>query len=148
MSSSDFVLFALQITVMLACAVCFGELMRKLGQPAVLGEMIGGIVLGPTIFGAIAPGLYNTLFQSSPSVVSARDAAIKLGMLFFLFIAGLEVDISDLRRLGRKAALIGIVGTCLPIVAGVALVYLMPIAFWGAQVSAHLFAFALFILSA
>src|SRR5215217_7005963 len=133
MSSSDFVLFALQIAVMLACAVCFGELMRKLGQPAVLGEMIGGIILGPTIFGAVSPNLYNALFASSAGVTTTRDATIKLGMLFFLYIAGLEVDISDLRRLGRKAALIGIVGTFLPIVAGVVLVYLMPIAFWGTQ---------------
>jgi Kef-type K+ transport system membrane component KefB len=52
MNSHDFALFALQITVMLACAVWFGHLARRFGQPAVLGEMIGGILLGPTLFGA------------------------------------------------------------------------------------------------
>lgn len=145
MSSQDFILFALQITVMLAFAVVFGQGMRKLGQPAVLGEMLGGIVLGPTIFGALLPSLYAGLFQSSGEVAGARDASIKLGMLFFLFIAGLEIDLVDLQRLGRKAALIGLVGTVLPILAGVGLVYALPDSLWGEAALQHRFAFALFI---
>ena len=145
MSSPDFVLFALQIAVMLACAVFFGNLMRHFGQPAVLGEMLGGILLGPTVFGALAPALYAGLFQSSAGVAEARDASIKLGMLFFLFIAGLETNLSDLRRLGRRAVTIGLVGTLIPIAVGVALVYALPASFWGDKASAHLFSFALFI---
>ena len=145
MISADFVRFAMQIAVMLLCAVIFGQIMRRFKQPAVLGEMIGGIILGPTIFGMIAPSLYNSLFNSSASVIFVRDASIKLGMLFFLFIAGLEVDLSDLRRLGKRAALIGLVGTLVPIAAGVALVYLLPRSFWGPLAGRHLFAFALFI---
>jgi Kef-type K+ transport system membrane component KefB len=145
MSSQDFVLFALQITLMLACAVILGQIMRRFGQPVVLGEMIGGIILGPTIFGALAPDLYYGLFQSSTNVATAREASIKLGMLFFLFIAGLEVNLSDLRRLGRKAALIGLAGTLLPIGIGVGLVYLLPAQWWGNEANIHPLAFALFI---
>ena len=74
-----------------------------------------------------------------------RDAAIKLGMLFFLFVAGLEIDLSDLRRLGRRAVAIGLVGTLVPIAAGVALVYAVPRSFWGPSVEDHFFSFALFI---
>jgi Kef-type K+ transport system membrane component KefB len=144
MSSADFVRFAMQIAVMLLFAIIFGQIMRRFKQPAVLGEMIGGIILGPTILGMIAPSLYNSLFNSSASVVVVRDASIKLGMLFFLFIAGLEVDLSDLRRLGKRAALIGLVGTLVPIAAGVALVYLLPRSFWGPLAGRHLFAFSLF----
>lgn len=145
MSSSDFVLFLLQITVMLATAVFFGQIMRKLKQPIVLGEMIGGIILGPTIFGLLAPTLFAWLFESSSSVNVVRDASIKLGMLFFLFIAGLETDLSDLKTLGRKALLIGLVGTLVPIGVGVALVYAVPRDFWGTAVEDHFFSFALFI---
>ena len=90
MSSQDFVKFALQIAVMLGFAVFFGQCMRRIKQPAVLGEMIGGIILGPTIFGLLAPGLFAWLFRSSANVGVVREASIKLGMLFFLFIAGLE----------------------------------------------------------
>jgi Kef-type K+ transport system membrane component KefB len=49
LTSPDFVKFALQIAVMLGCAVLFGQGMRRLKQPAVLGEILGGIILGPTI---------------------------------------------------------------------------------------------------
>ena len=145
MSSADFVKFSLQITVMLACAVFFGQLMRKIKQPAVVGEMIGGIVLGPTVFGLLMPGVFNWLFKASADVTVARDASIKLGMIFFLFIAGLETNISDLKTIGRKAALIGFVGTIVPIIAGVALVYALPHDFWGQAVQEHFFAFALFL---
>jgi len=144
-TSQDFVKFALQFSVMLGFALLFGQLMRRLRQPAVLGEMIGGIILGPTIVGLLAPEVWTWLFHSSANVSQVRDAAIKLGMLFFLFIAGLETNLSDLKTLGRKAALVGLIGTLLPIGAGVALVYALPRSFWGDAVQAHFFAFALFV---
>lgn len=145
MSSQDFVLFALQLTVMLGFAVVFGHLMRKIRQPAVLGEMIGGIILGPTVFGLLFPGVYGWLFRDSAMVSAVRDASIKLGMLFFLFIAGLETNVSHLKTLGKKAALIGLIGTLVPITAGVAICYAIPRGFWGQAAQEHFFAFALFI---
>jgi Kef-type K+ transport system membrane component KefB len=145
MTSQDFVKLALQLTTMLGCAVLFGEIMRRFRQPAVVGEMIGGIILGPTVFGWIAPSIYEWLFLSSASVTTVREAATKLGMLFFLFYAGLEINLSDLRTLGRKAVLIGFIGTVVPIAAGVTLVYALPRAFWGSAVQAHVLPFALFV---
>jgi Kef-type K+ transport system membrane component KefB len=145
MSSQDFVKLALQVAVMLAFALVFGQSMRRFKQPAVVGEMFGGIVLGPTIFGLFAPALYAWLFVSSANVALVRDASIKLGMLFFLFFAGLEVDLSDLKRLGRRAVLIGLIGTLVPIAAGVALVYGLPRDFWGPVAQEHFLSFALFI---
>lgn len=145
MSSQDFVKLGLQISTMLGCALLFGQLMRRLKQPAILGEMIGGILLGPTLVGLLFPNVYNWLFQSSTTVTVVRDATIKLGMLFFLFIAGLEIDLSDLRRNGRQAILIGLIGTILPIIFGIILVYSMPSGFWGPHVQTHFFSFALFI---
>lgn len=145
MSSHDFVQFSLQISTMLAAAMMLGHLMRRFRQPPVLGEMIGGIILGPTILGALSPEVYTWLFQSSANVTVAREASIKLGMLFFLFIAGMETDLSDLRRMGWQAATIGLVGTLVPIAAGVGLVYALPRSFWGPAVEAHFLSFALFI---
>src|SRR5512134_2689949 len=114
---------------MLGFALFFGQVMRRLKQPAVLGEMIGGIVLGPTIVGLLFPGLYQGLFLASPSVTVVREASIKMGMLFFLFIAGLETNLSEIKTVGRKASMIGIIGTLVPIAAGVALVYAVPRSF-------------------
>jgi Kef-type K+ transport system membrane component KefB len=145
MSSPDFVKLALQLAAMLAFALICGQALRYLKQPAVVGEMFGGIILGPTIVGYLAPESYTWLFGSSTSVAVVRDASIKLGMLFFLFYAGLEVNLSDLRRLGRRAVLIGLIGTLLPIGAGVGLVYALPREFWGPVAQNHYLAFALFI---
>jgi Kef-type K+ transport system membrane component KefB len=144
-SSLDFVKLALQLATMLGCAVLTGELMRRMKQPAVVGEMFGGIILGPTVFGMLVPGAYEWLFVASSDVTAVRDAATKLGMLFFLFYAGLEVNLSDLRVLGKKAVFIGLIGTLLPIAAGVGLVYAVPRSFWGPAVQEHFFSFALFI---
>ena len=145
MSSQDFVKLALQIATMLACGLLFGEIMRRFRQPAVVGEMFGGIVLGPTILGWLAPSVYEWLFLSSSSVTVVREASTKLGMLFFLFYAGLEVNLSDLKVLGKRAILIGLIGTLLPIGAGVALVYALPREFWGSAVQEHFLSFALFV---
>ena len=145
MTSQDFVRLALQLATMLGFAVVFGEIMRRLHQPAVIGEMIGGIVLGPTILGWVAPAFYESLFLASPTVTAAREASTKLGMLFFLVYAGLEVNLAEVKAIGRRAILIGLIGTLLPIAAGVGLVYALPRSFWGDAVQAHFFSFALFI---
>ena len=145
MSSPDFVKLALQMATMLAFALLFGEIMRRFKQPSVVGEMFGGIVLGPTILGWLAPSVYDWLFLSSPNVILVRDAATKLGMLFFLFYAGLEVNLSDLKVMGRRAVFIGLIGTLLPIAIGVGLVYALPRSFWGPAVQEHFLAFAVFI---
>jgi Kef-type K+ transport system membrane component KefB len=145
MSSPDFVTLALQLATMLGFALVCGEIMRRFHQPAVVGEMLGGIVLGPTVLGWAAPSLYDGLFLSSANVTVVRETATKLGMLFFLFYAGLEVSLTTLRTLGRRALAIGLIGTLVPIAAGVGLVYALPRAFWGDTVTAHFFPFALFI---
>ncbi len=145
MTSPDFVKLAFQFIAMLSFALFFGQLMRRFKQPAVVGEMIGGIALGPTVLGIMAPGIYEWLFASSATVAVVRDASVKVGMLFFLFYAGLEVDLDDLKIVGKRAVLIGLVGTLLPIAAGVALVYVAPRQFWGAAVQKHFLTFALFI---
>jgi K+:H+ antiporter len=145
MTSPEFVKLALQMATMLGFAVVFGEMMRRFRQPAVVGEMLGGILLGPTILGWIAPSLFEWLFLSSANVTFVRETSTKLGMLFFLFYAGLEVNLTDLKELGKKAVLIGVTGTLVPIAAGVALVYSLPRAFWGPAVQEHFLSFALFI---
>jgi Kef-type K+ transport system membrane component KefB len=145
MNSHDFVKLALQIATMLGFAVLFGEIVRRFRQPAVVGEMVGGILLGPTVFGWLAPALYSWLFLASADVTMMREAATKLGMLFFLFYAGLEVHLSDLKTLGKRAVLIGLIGTLIPIAAGVALVYALPRGFWGPTAQEHFLSFALFI---
>ncbi len=116
MTNQDIIKFFLQIAVMLACALLMGQVMRRFRQPAVLGELIGGVIIGPTILGFLSPTFYQWLFQSSPEVGILRDASIKMGMLFFLFIAGLEINFTKTNHIGRYAFFIGLFGTILPII--------------------------------
>ena len=65
MTSPDFVKLALQMTTMLGLAILLGEVMRRARQPAVVGEMLGGILLGPTLFGWLAPAAYTRRASST-----------------------------------------------------------------------------------
>lgn len=144
MNADTFVLFALQIAAMLACALACGWCMQRLHQPVVLGEMLGGVVLGPTVFGALLPAGYAWLFPDNADVTLARNAAIRLGMLLFLFVVGLEISLDELRRHGLAAIAIGLAGSLVPLAAGVALVYFWPEP-WGAQAREHCLDYGLFI---
>lgn len=145
MDTQDFARLSLQLALMLACGLGLGQLLRRLRQPAVLGEMLGGLLLGPTGLGLAAPAIYAWLFSSTPAITAVRESIIKLGMLFFLFIVGLSVNLPGLRQIGRRALLIGLVGTILPIVFGVLLAYVIPAGYWGAGVTMHRLAFGLFV---
>ncbi len=145
MNNSDLIKFFLQIAVMLSCALIMGKAMQKFRQPAVLGELIGGVILGPTILGLLFPDIYHWLFLSSQEVGILRDASIKMGMLFFLFIAGLEINFSKGNHIGKYAFFIGSFGTILPIGLGFALVHLIPSHFWGDVAEKNLSIFGLFI---
>ena len=118
MGHSDLILFSLQIGCMLAVALLFGKLLHKLHQPIILGELIGGIVLGPTVLGSFAPGVFEWLFPLSGATVVVRDALLKLGMLFFLFSAGLEIDLSQVQQKGMSIILTSFFGIALPFFLG------------------------------
>jgi Kef-type K+ transport system membrane component KefB len=126
MTSQEFTRLLIDLAVLLSCALAGGWIMRRLRQPAVLGEMLAGILLGPTILGALAPEWQDWLFSDSGAAATARGAVIKLGMLFFLFVVGLEIDLAQFRKYGWAALLIGVIGTMVPLACGVAMVYALP----------------------
>jgi Kef-type K+ transport system membrane component KefB len=92
------VLILLQIAVMLAVALVFGGLMMRLRQPAVLGEIFGGIILGPTILGAVAPAVQSQLFPAFGEPSWILHAVAYLGLIAFVFVAGLEIDLTCIRQ--------------------------------------------------
>jgi len=118
MGHSDLILFFLQIGCMLAIALLFGKLLHKLHQPIILGELIGGIVLGPTVLGTLAPSIFEWLFPPIGATVVVRDALLKLGMLFFLFSAGLEIDLSRVQQKRISIILTSLFGIALPFFLG------------------------------
>jgi len=87
MNHSQLHAFFVQIGLMLAVAWLFGYLMKRLAQPVVLGELIGGILLGPTLLGTVCPDAYATLFPIDKTIAASMDGLLKVGMLFFMSIS-------------------------------------------------------------
>src|SRR3989304_4906133 len=110
MVHNAFIHLILQFAVMLSFALVCGQIMRRFDQPAVLGELLGGILLGPTVFGTLAPGSFNWFFPTDESLSLARDTVINLGMLFFLFVAGLEVKLAHINRRRKQIVLTSFLG--------------------------------------
>ena len=110
--------FFIAAAVVMLVARLFGTLAVRIAQPRVMGEVVAGIALGPSIFGWIAPGLQATLFPSD--VLPAFGVAAYLGLIFYMFLVGLEVDLSQLRgRIGQAAA-ISNTSVALPMILGLA----------------------------
>lgn len=110
--------------VLLFCRVV-GGLFVRVGQPRVIGEMVAGIVLGPSVFGLLAPGLFEAVFP--PGSLGALSALSQVGVTLFLFLVGLELDPALLRKRGHAAVVISHVGIVLPFLLGAALaLYLYP----------------------
>lgn len=135
------VTFFLQAAVMLAMALLSGQLARRLRFPAVLGELVGGIVLGPTVWGLLSPGTRGRLFPASEPYM---DGLIQLSMLFFLFAAGLEINLGQIRSKGRTIVWTSLLGMLFPFILGVAAVFLFP-GLWGTHTDGKTLLFALFM---
>ncbi len=144
MDQHEWVLFFLQMSLMLIMALLGGYAMRKIRQPSVLGELLGGIIVGPTFFGAVMPGAYHWLFPDQPAINSAREAVVTLGMLFFLFSTGLEVNLARLRGRASTIILTSILGVVFPFALGYGAVLVMP-DLWGTPLQTRGFILPIFI---
>src|SRR6476619_6328505 len=93
----------LQLALILVTARVLAEAARRLGQPAVVGELLAGILLGPTVLGALAPGLKTALFPAREIAFATLEAIAWVGMVLLVFLTGAETDVRSLRSLGRAA---------------------------------------------
>lgn len=105
--------FLLALAIIIFAAKFFGYLSARLGQPAVLGELLIDIILGPTVLNM----LHWPSFAGGHLEETLRELA-HLGVLFLMCIAGLEVDLEPMRRAGRPAVWAGVLGVFFPIVLG------------------------------
>lgn len=116
----------LQLASILILARIFAEVARKFKQPAVIGEIFAGIILGPTILGNFFPGAYEYLFASNEMTNIAFDGFVQISVVLLLFIAGLEVELHIVWSQGKKALYIAVMSMILPIIAGFVVAYAFP----------------------
>jgi Kef-type K+ transport system membrane component KefB len=126
MSPLDWTLLSLHLAAMLFVALVLGHAARRLGIPAVVGEIAGGLLLGPTILGRLSPETFTSLFPPTGPVTSGRAAIARVGMVFFIVTIGLDISVGEFRRIGRKALSVGIIGTLVPLVLGFLMCYVFP----------------------
>src|SRR5258706_8952779 len=97
----NLVILLAQIAVILLAARLVGLLFRRIGQPQVMGEMVAGILLGPSFLGWVAPRLFDALFPSAS--LGYLNVLSQVGLLLFMFLVGLEFDPALLRKQRRSA---------------------------------------------
>jgi Kef-type K+ transport system membrane component KefB len=108
----------LAIALVLIVARAFGVIANKLGQPRVMGEVIAGLCLGPSLLGAISPNLQAMFFPSD--TLSALGVVANLGLIFYMFLVGLEVDRGSLKGKVAKATAISNTSVAVPLLLGIA----------------------------
>jgi Kef-type K+ transport system membrane component KefB len=118
--------FLAEIVLLLVVGRLFGEGMQRIGQPAVMGQLIAGIVLGPSVFGALWPDLQRAIFPPSGEQKSMIDAVSHLGILMLLLLTGMETDWTVVRRSGRAAFSVSFTGIAIPFACGFGLGELLP----------------------
>jgi Kef-type K+ transport system membrane component KefB/nucleotide-binding universal stress UspA family protein len=118
--------FIAEIGLLLLVGRLMGEVAQRIGQPAVMGQLIGGLLLGPSFFGLIWPSAQHALFPGTPEQKSMIAAVSQLGILMLLLLTGMETDLPLVRRVGRAAVTVAAAGVALPFVCGFALGELLP----------------------
>ncbi len=122
----ELLLLLVQFGLLLTVARALGQVAVRFKLPSVVGELLAGFVLGPTLFGALAPGAFEALFPQEPGQVHLLEVVSWLGVLMLLVLTGLETDVELIARKGKGAAVISLGGIAVPFATGVTLGFLIP----------------------
>ena len=119
-------LFIAELAVLILVGRLLGEGMVRLKQPAVMGQLIAGLVLGPSLFGAIFPDAQHAIFSTAKEQKAMLDGIAQFGVLLLLLLTGMETDLKLVRQTGRASAAASICGIIVPFACGVALGEFIP----------------------
>jgi Kef-type K+ transport system membrane component KefB len=134
-------LLLVQLIMIVLLARVFGALFVKLGQPAVIGEMTAGIILGPSLFGTLFPGAFGFVFPTGS--LGALRMLSQVGVILFMFVVGMELDLKHLRGRANTAVMVSHISIVFPYFLGVLFSYFIYEKF--ASANASFPAFSLFM---
>jgi Kef-type K+ transport system membrane component KefB len=109
-------LLLLQVIVIVLAARLLGTLFLRIGQPPVIGEMIAGILLGPSLLGMVAPGVQSFLFPDAS--MGALRMLSQIGVILFMFVVGIELDVQHLRQKAHAAVMVSHASIIVPFFLG------------------------------
>jgi hypothetical protein len=113
----------LQLLIIIGASRVAGVLFERFGQPAVVGEMAAGILLGPSLFGLLAPGAFAFVFP--PASFGTLRLLSQVGVCLFMFTVGMELNVNLVRKKARTAVLVSHASILIPYFLGVVLAYFL-----------------------
>src|SRR5262245_3043402 len=119
-------IFIAQIVLLMLVGRLMGEAMLGLGQPAVMGQLIAGLLLGPSFFGLLLPDVQHALFPKNPEQKAMIDAISQFGILLLLLLTGMETDLRLVRQTGHASLFASVMGIVIPFICGVGLGEVLP----------------------
>ncbi len=119
-------LFIAELVLLMVAGRLLGEGMLRLGQPAVMGQLLAGVILGPSVLGALWPDLQHAVFPTAQAQKSMLDAISQFGILLLLLLTGMETDLKLVRKVGTAAVTVSLAGVAVPFCCGVALGWFLP----------------------
>ena len=125
-SGSSEALLLLQIVILIVTGRLLGEVLERVGLPAVMGQLLAGVLLGPSVFGLLWQKGQHTVFPDMPEQRAMLDAVSQVGILLLLLLSGMETDLALVRRVRRTAASASIAGIAFPFAAGFLLGQIIP----------------------
>jgi len=117
MPAATAVHFFLELAAILATCRLVGLLSQRLGQPQVVGEMVAGVLLGPSLLGRIAPDLQHHLFPPGPANIVLYTAA-QIGLVLYMFLIGLNFDVNLIKHRVSTAVAVSTAGIVTPLALG------------------------------
>ncbi|HSJ72067.1 MAG TPA: cation:proton antiporter, partial [Acidimicrobiia bacterium] len=115
-----------QIAILLFTARLFGGISLRLGQPAVVGEILAGVILGPSLLSSLVPWIGQLVIPQTEVQGYMLEVVALIGVMLLLVVTGLETDLALIRRRAGTAVGVAIGGLVLPFATGFALGYAIP----------------------
>ncbi|MES2294819.1 MAG: cation:proton antiporter [Pseudomonadota bacterium] len=119
-------LLVAEVVLLLLVGRILGEVMQRLGQPALMGNLLAGLVLGPSLFGLVWPEAQKFIFPSDPAQKAMIDGLSQIGILFLLLLTGMETDVRLVSKMKGAVVAISLAGIVVPFACGFALGEFLP----------------------
>lgn len=120
------VVFFANLVLLILCALICGFIAARAGLPKMVGELAAGVLLGPTVFGQIAPGAHHALFPAKGTSFELISGISQLAVVLLVGVAGMHVDVDKLRQRLAGIAAISALGLAVPLAGGVAVGLILP----------------------
>src|SRR5438094_1011723 len=125
-SGASEVVFLAQLITLMLVGRLLGEIMNRIGQPSVMGMLLGGIMLGPSVLGVLWPDLQQAVFPRTAEQKAMLDGVSQYGILLLLLLTGMETDLKLVRTVGKASLSISVTGVAIPFICGFVLGQFLP----------------------